>query len=136
MNVRARRLWVGIFIAIIAVFGFGQLESWPFTNWYMFSTVEPTVDRVARVIAVAPDGSERRLDGNTLPLGLLNHPLMQRIDRADPRDRARICESLLSAARAKAPASSVRVEERTWVVLDRDGDRPANVRTNVRLECA
>ena len=135
VNVRARRFWVGGFLAILAVFGFGQLEAWPFTNWYMFSYVEPKVDRVARVVAVAPDGSERSLDGSVLPLGLLNHPLMQRLDRAGPGDRGRICASLLSAARSRAPTSEVRVEERSWVVLARKGDRPADVTTTVHLVC-
>jgi hypothetical protein len=135
VSLRARRLWVGGFLAILAVFGFGQLEAWPFTNWYMFSFVEPKIDRVARVVAVSPDGSERTLDGATLPLGLLNHPLMQRIDRADAADRGRICASLLAAAREGAETIAVRVEERSWVVLDRRGDRPANVTTTVHLEC-
>ena len=135
MNARARRFWVGGFIAVLAVFGFGQLEAWPFTNWYMFSYVEPVVDRVANVIAVSPEGTERRLGTDALPLGLLNHPLMQRLDRASAADRIRICVSLLDAARSKGPVSRVRVEERTWVVLDRAGDRPANVRTIVRLVC-
>jgi len=101
----------------------------------MFSFVEPKVDHIARVIAVAPDGSERTLDGSTLPLGLLNHPLMQRLDRSDAADRARICSSLLAAARSRVETSRIRVEERSWTVLERHGDRPANVTVAVRLEC-
>jgi hypothetical protein len=132
---RARRLWIGGFIGLLALFGFGQLEAWPLTSWYMFSHVEPTVDRIASVIAVSPDGAERRLGLDTLPLGLLAHPLMQRLDRAGPGERIAVCNAVLAAARSRSPVTEVRVVERSWRVLDRAGDRPANATTRVVAVC-
>lgn len=132
---RARRLFVGGFLGLLAVFGFGQLEAWPFTSWYMFSHVDPEIDHIASVIAVAPDGSERALGTETLPLGLLRHPLMQRLQRASAAERARVCEAALAKARAHADVMELRLEERSYRVLDRDGDRPANVRTTVVALC-
>jgi len=132
---RSRRLWVAGFIGLLAVFGFGQLEAWPFTSWYMFSHVEPSVARVASVVAVSPDGTQRPLGAETLPLGLLGHRLIQRLHAATPAERNTVCEALLAAARSRDPASAVRVEERTWHVLDRSGRTPANVRTTVVTTC-
>jgi len=133
---RARRLWIGGFIGVLALFGFGQLEAWPLTSWYMFSHVEPSVIRIASVVAVAPDGAERRLGAETLPLGLLSHRLLQRFERAGPEERRMLCASVLSAARSRGPVAEVRVVERGWRVLDRAGDRPANVATRVVAVCA
>jgi hypothetical protein len=132
---RYARAWVAGFIVLLAVFGFGQLESWPFTNWYMFSGVEPAVANVGRVIAVAPDGAESILGTDALPDGLLSHRLLQRFERASGDERARLCGELLDAARAAGPAREVRIERRSWRVLDRAGDRPANVATTVIEVC-
>jgi hypothetical protein len=117
------------------VFGFGQLEAWPLTSWYMFSHVEPSVDRIASVIAVSPNGAERRLGLETLPLGLLAHPLMQRLERAGPEERTAVCGAVLVAARSHGAVREVRVVERSWRVLERAGDRPANVTTRVVAVC-
>jgi hypothetical protein len=132
---RARRTFVGVFLGLLAVFGFGQLEVWPFTSWYMFSHVDPAVDHIARVVAVAPDGIEYALGTDTLPLGLLRHPLMQRLQRASAQVRARVCRAALAKARAHMEVSELRLEERVYRVLDRDGDRPAALRTTVVATC-
>jgi hypothetical protein len=132
---RARRLWIGGFIGAVALFGFGQLEAWPFTSWYMFSHVEPRVERIASVVAVSPDGTERTLGADTLPLGLLSHRLLQRLEGQSIEKRAAVCGAVLTAARSRAPVDRVTVVERSWHVLDRDGDRPANVTTRVLAIC-
>lgn len=135
MNGRFARVWVAGFIGLLAVFGFGQLESWPFTSWYMFSGVEPEVARVARAVVVSPSGGERALGPEELPAGLLSHRLLQRFADAPAAERDRVCEELLAVARAGGPAREVRVEERRWRILDRAGDRPASVETSTIEVC-
>jgi hypothetical protein len=132
---RARRFWIAGFIGVLALFGFGQLEAWPFTSWYMFSHIEPSVVRVASVVALSPDGAERRLGPETLPLGLLSHRLLQRLERAGPEERAALCGAVLTAARSRRSVAEVRVVEQSWRALDRAGDRPANVITRVVAVC-
>jgi len=134
---RFQRTWVAGFVALLAVFGFGQLESWPFTSWYMFSGVEPHVIHVARAVAVGSTGDERVLSSDALPAGLLSQRLLARFSGAAPAERTRLCDELLRAARALAPAREVRVEQIAWRVLDRtpDGRRPASVGVTVVEEC-
>jgi hypothetical protein len=132
---RLSRWWVAGFIALLAVFGFGQRESWPFTWWYMFSGVEPAVAHVGRAVAVTPDGRETALGSDALPAGLLSHRLLQRFARASAAERSRLCTQLLTAARVRGPVEEVRVVERSWRVLDRDGDRPANIETRTVEVC-
>jgi hypothetical protein len=115
------------FIGLLAVFGFGQLEAWPFTSWYMFSGVEPQIARVARAVAVAPDGAERVLQGDEIPLGLQSHRLLARFAAASGPDRTHVCDAVLRAARASGPVVEVRIFEDRWRVLRRSGDRPAQV---------
>jgi len=115
--------WVVGFVLLLAVFGFGGMESWPFTSWYMFSHPEPEVARVARAVAVAPSGEERVLGSETLPLGLLSHRLLRRFDNATEADRARACDAVISATRGLEDVAEVRVVEVRW----RPMTRPAQV---------
>ncbi len=132
---RFTRWWVAGFIALLAVVGFGQRESWPFTWWYMFSGVEPAVAHVGRAVAVTPDGGEAVLGSDALPAGLLSHRLLQRFARGSSAERSRLCTQLLTAARAHGPVEEVRVEERSWRVLEREGDRPGNIETRTVEVC-
>lgn len=131
-STRGARGWIALFLAVLVVFGLGQLESWPFTSWYMFSRVEPEIDRIARAVAVAPDGSERVL--SRLPAGLVAHRLRQRMDAGDA-GRAQVCRSLLAIGRSEGAVLEVRVEELSWDPLIRAGDRPAEVETLVLEVC-
>ena len=113
---RFPRLWVPAFVLVLALFGFGQLEAWPFTSWYMFSHVEPATIHIADAVTVGPDGSEHPL--GALPSGLLSHRLLNRVRT----DKAKTCSDLVRAA-----GGEVRVYEKSWRVLDRRGDRPAHI---------
>jgi hypothetical protein len=124
------RLWVAAFCVVLAVFGFGQLEAWPFTSWYMFSHVEPQTIRIAEARAVAPHGTSRSVVG--LPLGLASHRLLARFKNGDG---AAVCRELLRVARAEAPAERVDVFEKSWRPLVRNGDRPANVSRSLIATC-
>jgi hypothetical protein len=101
----------------------------------MFSHVEPFVERVGSVVAVSPDGTEQRLGTETLPLGLLSHRLLQRLERSGPEERTAVCGAVLVAARSRGSVAEVHVIERSWRVLDRGGDRPANVTTRIVAVC-
>jgi hypothetical protein len=60
---------------------------------------------------------------------------MQRLQRAPADERVRVCQAALAKARVHADVVALRIEEQTYRVLDRDGDRPANVRSTVVAEC-
>jgi hypothetical protein len=124
----ASRLWIAAFILMLAVFGFGQLEAWPFTSWYMFSHVEASTISVARAVVVEPNGHERVLGADALPLGLLSHRLLGRTES----DQQEVCDALTRAAK---DSKEIRIERVTWRPLERDGDRPADVRTEVIFRC-
>lgn len=118
------------FLAALAVFGFGQLEAWPYTSWYMFSHVEPKIARVAQPYAVTSSG-DVALDATTLPFGLLSHRLLRRIDEGpDP------CAQLVRAARRRHPTLiAVRVEERRWDPLVRGVGNAPVMATIERTRC-
>ncbi|MCA1831925.1 MAG: hypothetical protein ABR548_07645 [Actinomycetota bacterium] len=126
------RFWVVAFVLVIATFGFGQLEAWPFTSWYMFSHVEPAEVHVAEAFRVAPGGAVRPLSGDLVPLGLQSHRLLAVIRR----DEGGACAGLLRAARVHGGGDlEVRVYEKSWRVLDRTGDRPAHVEKKLLAVC-
>ena len=125
---RLAKWWVGAFTLALAVFGFGQLQAWPFTSWYMFSHVEPSTISIARAVAVYPNGRQRILDDADLPYGLLSHRLLQNVEA----NRARVCASLMKAAPG---ASSVTVERVSWHPLARKGDQPADATAQVITSC-
>jgi hypothetical protein len=97
------RLTKVLVIASLIVFvglAVGRVEAWPFTAWRLFSERRGPVSTAFRAYAVSPDGDERAVGLESLPLAYRQAGrLLLKFPRYDEREREGICTAIAEGAR-------------------------------------
>jgi hypothetical protein len=108
---RGARVFVGVFLAVLAVFGFGHFEAWPLTSFHLFSAARESHENRWVATTVDHAGHETPLEQQDLPLGyrLAEWPL-QRFPTSSRATQIAVCKGIAKGARgAGRDVASVRV---------------------------
>jgi hypothetical protein len=110
---RRARVFIGAFLVVMAVFGFGHFEAWPLTSFHLFSAERKAHETRWVATTVDQSGHETPLDQQHLPLGyrLAEWPL-QLFPTSSHATRVAVCRGIAKGARgAGRDVASVRVYE-------------------------
>ena len=126
---------MGLVLLAVLVPAFGGVDGpWPFVRWTMFSQPGPVESDAITVVTINEDGDEQVYEDPVLPGGFVRDLYQPRWSSLDAAGREADCQRMRTALDQRGLAA-VRIELWTWTLLDRSGDRPANVEREVLFRC-